>query len=260
NYDPAQTGAEFVELANLSSRAINLRGARFLEGITYSFPDNRDSLLAPGQRLVLVKDLFRFQQQYGIDVPVAGIYSGSLNQEGERIALAAPSGDVLSSFTYRTSQPWPEKEPGANYSLVLSHPELGLDSPAAWRASADKHGSPGVTDATAFSGNPFADVDGDRWPALLEYALGTSDIDPTSGPGSLLARLDALGNFTITFPRNLRADDVTLVIQASEDLLTWHEAGLIATENIGSGIARETWGVQALGKPAMFLRLRAVRP
>jgi len=47
NYDPARTGAEFVELVNLSSRAINLRGARFLEGITYSFPDNRDTLLAP---------------------------------------------------------------------------------------------------------------------------------------------------------------------------------------------------------------------
>ena len=31
NYDPGRTGAEFVELANLSSRAINLRGARFLE-------------------------------------------------------------------------------------------------------------------------------------------------------------------------------------------------------------------------------------
>src|SRR5439155_12904931 len=80
----------------------------------------------------------------------------------------------------------------------------------------------------------------------------------SSGPGALTAGLDALGNFTLTFPRNLHADDVTLVVDASEDLLIWYEAGLIATENMGSGIARETWGIQALGKPAMFLRLRAV--
>ena len=258
NYDPGRTGAEFVELANLSSRAINLRGARFLQGIVFSFPDNADTFLAPAQRLVLVKDLFRFQQQYGIDVVVAGVYSGSLNEEGEPITLVASSGNVLSSFTYGTSQPWPEKVAGGNYTLVLSHPELGLDSPAAWRASADANGSPGGTDSTVFNGIPSADVDGDGWPALLEYALGTSDNDPSSGPGALTAGLDALGNFTLTFPRNLHADDVTLVVDASEDLLIWYEAGLIATENMGSGIARETWGIQALGKPAMFLRLRAV--
>src|SRR5256885_13255995 len=45
NYDPARAGAEFVELANLSSRAVNLRGIRFLDGITYSFADHRDTLL-----------------------------------------------------------------------------------------------------------------------------------------------------------------------------------------------------------------------
>src|SRR5437870_11987190 len=63
NYDPARAGAEFVELANLSSRAVNLRGIRLLDGITSSFADHRDTLLAPGQRLALVKELFRFQWQ-----------------------------------------------------------------------------------------------------------------------------------------------------------------------------------------------------
>jgi len=126
-------------------------------------------------------------------VPVAGIYSGSLNEDGERITVAASLGDVLSSFTYATAQPWPAKDANAAYTLVLSHPELGLDSPAAWRASVDTGGSPGGTDATEFAGTPSADVDGDGWPALLEYALGTSDIDPTSGPGALTPGFDALG-------------------------------------------------------------------
>jgi len=260
NYDPARTGAEFVELANLSSRAVNLRGIRFLDGIAYSFAEHRDTLLAPGQRLVLVKDLLRFQRQYGINVPVAGIYSGSLDKDGERITLASSSSNILSSFTYGTSQPWPANDPNKPCTLVLSHPELGLDNPAAWRASADTKGSPGGTDSTSFQGIPTADLDGDGLPAVLEYALGTSDTDPSSGPGALAANVDASGNFTITFPRNLQADEVTLLAEASEDLFTWSRAALLASENSGAGIARETWGVQAAGKPAVFLRLRVVLP
>src|SRR5207253_4082000 len=71
NFNPAgEDGSEFVELANLSNRAVNLLGARFTDGIGYAFPDNRDTLLSPGGRLVLTRDLFRFQQRYGLDVPV----------------------------------------------------------------------------------------------------------------------------------------------------------------------------------------------
>jgi hypothetical protein len=259
NLDPAGTGTEFVELANLSSRAINLRGARFVDGITYSFPENRDTPLAPGQRLVLVKDLFRFQQQYGIEVPVAGIYGGGLDKSGEQITLASGTGETLSSSTYGNFPLWAATDPSANYTLVLSHPELGLDNPAAWRVSADPNGTPGGTDSTTFNGIPLADLDGDGLPALLEYALGTSDADPSSGPSAVTANLDASGNFTITFTRSLRADDVTLVTDASEELFTWSEATLLVTENLGAGIARETWGVQALGKSAVFLRLRVVQ-
>jgi hypothetical protein len=144
--------------------------------------------------------------------------------------------------------------------LVLAHPELGLDNPAAWRSSVARHGSPGGTDSTSFNGIPLADVDGDRLPALIEYALGTSDADPTSGPGAVTAQRDAFGNFALTFSRNLGADDVTLVCDASENLWTWSGASLFATVNMGGGIARETWGVPALGNSAMFLRLRVVRP
>ena len=260
NFDPSGADdAEFVELTNLGARAVNLRGTRFSEGFSFGFPSNRDTLMAPGQRLVLVKDLFGFQQHYGRDVPVAGIYSGSLANEGERITLTTASSNVLASVAYNPATPWPTSAAGRGYTLVLSHPQLGLDNPAAWRSSAETNGSPSRTDSTAFAGLASVDGDGDGLPAVVEYALGTSDSNPASGPGAVVRSLDGLGNFTITFSRNLRADDVTLVVEASEDLLLWSQATFFSTEITSPGLARETWGIQTAGKATVFLRLRVVR-
>jgi hypothetical protein len=91
--------AEFVELSNVSSQAINLRGARFTEGIDYAFADHRDTLLAPGQKLVLVKDLFRFRQQHGVDTTVEGIYSRKKKKRDSRITLGLKSGAIITSQT-----------------------------------------------------------------------------------------------------------------------------------------------------------------
>ena len=52
------------------------------------FPSQHPTLLAPGQRLVLVNDLFHFQQRHGIDIPVGGIFTGALSNGGERITFA----------------------------------------------------------------------------------------------------------------------------------------------------------------------------
>ena len=260
NYDPSGADdAEFVELANLGTRAANLRGARFSQGFSYRFPNNRDTLLAPGQRLVLVKDLFGFQQRYGRDVPVAGVYSGGLANEGERITLLTASSNLLTSFAYSPATPWAANAAGAGYTLVLSHPQLGLDNPAAWRSSVEPNGTPSGTDSTVFAGLPSVDGDGDGLPAVVEYALGTSDSDPASGPDAVTQTFDGLGNFTITFSRNLHADDVTLVVEASEDLLLRSPATFHSTQLTRPGVVRETWGTQVAGKDTGFLRLRVVR-
>ena len=259
SYDPAKTGAEFIELLNLSPRAINLRGVQFTEGIIFRFPENRDTSLAPGQRLVLVEDLFRFQQRYGLDVPIAGIYSSSLAPEGERITLASASTNVLATFAYGTSAPWPSLDQ-SSFTLVLAHPQLGLQNPAAWRLSTSTNPIPGASDSTRFTGDPAADADADGLPALLEYALGTSDTDPASGSSALSAGFDSSGFFTIIFPRNRAADDVLLVADQSSDLASWSPAALISTRPLAPGISEETWGAHAAARNPLFLRLRVIRP
>lgn len=253
-------GDEFLELANLSNRAVNLRGARFTEGIHYTFATNRDTTLAPGQRVVFVKDLFRFQQKYGRDIPVAGIYSGSLNIAGDKVTLANPSSNTVATVTFQNAQPWPAAAFGSGYTLVLSHPELGLNNPAAWRASLAPAGTPGGSDAAApFAGSPSEDADRDGLPALVEYAFGASDADPASGPGSVTTGVDIFGDLTITFPRNLRADDVTIKVETSTDLVTWIPAALLSTTTLSPGQAQETWGAPTAAAPATFLRLNVTR-
>ncbi len=261
NYNPAgDDGTEFVELTNLGSHAANLRGAQFTEGIHHVFPDNRDTLLAPGQRLVLVRDLFRFQQRYGFELPVDGIYSGQLADGGERLTLVSAANQTITAVTYSDAAPWPAEADGAGYTLVLVHPELGQSNPLAWRASVATNGTPGGTDSVAFVGEPGADADHDGVPALLEFAFGTSDLDPASGPGAVTIGFDAEQRFTITFPHRLGADGLSVSVEASADLTDWFPATLLAVTPSGGRTRWETWGVLAAAHEAQFLRIRVTQP
>jgi hypothetical protein len=260
NFNPlGDDTTEFVELMNISSRAVNLRGAWFTNGIDFAFPNNRDVLMAPSQKLVLVKDLFAFQQRYGLDVPVFGVYFGSLDNAGESLTLATASSNVLTSFHYDDALPWPVDADGGGYTLVLSHPELGVTNALAWRTSVAPNGTPGGSDGTFFSGTPDLDADGDGLPAFVEYAFGTSDNDPMSGPGVVSAGFDTEGRFTVTFPRNLGADDAIIAVEYSADLRAWFPADLLSTRTAGGSTAIEIWGAPTLGQSQLFLRLFILR-
>lgn len=247
---------EFVELANTSGHALNLRGARFTEGIVFAFPDNRDTWVAPGQRLVLVRDLFRFQQRYGRLTPVAGIYSGRLADTGERLVLADAQGTPVAACRFSPAPPWPTAAAGQSASLVLLDPALDPNLPESWRASLVPHGTPGFTDTLPFTGDPIADADHDGVPAILEYVLGTSDADPAVGPG--LIQAGPVGGlwFTLSYPRRLGTEDARIRVESSTDLNTWSAAIPLAADPPIDGIRRETWGAPTSGRPTQFLRLR----
>jgi hypothetical protein len=88
-------GDGYVEVENVSAQAVNLRGARFTEGIDFTFADCRDTILAPGQKLLLVKDLFRFRQRRGLEPPVAGVYK---KKKGDvSVTLSLKSGEIIAS-------------------------------------------------------------------------------------------------------------------------------------------------------------------
>ncbi len=147
---------EFVELHNRSpDLALDLNGVNFTAGIDFTFPS--ETIMPPESHLLVVKasDAVAFRAHYGLatNVPLAGPYSGSLANEGERLELKTGAGGTeIFSFTYGDGRGWPVAATGAGHSLVpLARADAGqatgaLDYPGNWRASAFLGGSPGRDD------------------------------------------------------------------------------------------------------------------
>jgi hypothetical protein len=248
--------SEYLELRNVSTRAVNLRGCRLTDGVEFAFPPDRDEILAPGERRVLVRSVFGYRERFGIDVPVAGVYRGSLNNGGETVALTDPNGLKLCEATYDRSDAWPLGT-DTGWTLVLADLTRSPSDPLAWRASAKPEGSPGSTDGARFTGVATADPDGDGLPDLLEYALGSKPGDAAS-PGPWWPEIDASGRVVLHLHRDLSATDAVLGVEISSDLRTWQPATRFLHSPLGDGRALESWGraAAAPGTP-VFLRLKA---
>ncbi len=138
--------SEYVELTNVGDETINLNLVRFTKGIDFTFGDVD---LAPGAFCLVVKDRKAFEARYGSGLPVAGQYSGSLLDSGERIELCDALGTVIHSFEYRDN--WFDVVDGLGFSLTVADP-VGTDpalwgGSAYWRPSAASGGSPGRDDS-----------------------------------------------------------------------------------------------------------------
>ncbi|PYJ01539.1 MAG: hypothetical protein DME25_17910, partial [Verrucomicrobia bacterium] len=142
-YNPTNPAQEFLELQNVGTAPVDLSGMYF-DGITFTFPAG--SSLAAGAKIVLVTSLdpATFTARYPA-VAVAGYYSGSLNNGGERIVLNDRQGNIIVSVDYDDAGGWPTAADGAGYSLEILDPQGDPDNPANWRASTQPGGSPGTT-------------------------------------------------------------------------------------------------------------------
>jgi hypothetical protein len=150
-YHPADAGnpddpnTEYIELTNIGTEPINLYLVRFTRGIDFVFPSIE---LAPGGYCLVAKDATAFEARYGPGLPVAGEYTGSLANEGERIELLDAIGRTIQSFKYEDV--WYGGTDGGGYSLTIvdpAHPDPDQWSQkAGWRPSTDYGGSPGTAD------------------------------------------------------------------------------------------------------------------
>lgn len=230
---PSDSFFEYLEIFNTSDMNVDLSEVTFTDGISFSFANSAITSLAPGARALIVRNTAGFTQRYGAGLAglIAGEFSGGLAGNGERIVMEGSLG-VIADITYDNNFPWPKSSNGEGPSLVYltGATEPGLASN--WRPSVDTLGSPGTDDSTRFVGDTSADQDGDGFNAFAEYALGTSDVSPNSQV--LIGGIDTNGRYTLTFPRNLSADDAEIVLQVSPDLSSWS----LATEFLEDG--RET--------------------
>ncbi len=135
---------EFIELLNYGTGTCDLSGLRFVTGIVFDFAGSPIRTLAPGARVLIVKNRAAFAMRYGSSLPVAGEYSGRLSNSGERLELVAADGETVLDFTYGTDAPWPEAADGDGPSLERREPVGDPNAPGSWQASSAPGGSPGA--------------------------------------------------------------------------------------------------------------------
>jgi hypothetical protein len=274
-----EDGFEYIELQNIGSQHIDLREAYFSEGVRHLFGTDPSLYLAPGARILLVADPAAFQARYGSGRPIAGRFSGTLDNAGERLTLRAPDGSLIKDFIYEDVAPWPLAADGTGYSLVLQNPSTNPDhgSATSWRASAGLNGSPGLPDGLTYpawltmfglSGNE-TDSDFDGLDHVLEYALGglVPRMDVAHLPTFRLQPHTVGGvtetYLTVSHRRRLNTTDVAFAWEQSSTLATasWTPAGFvqIGETPVDDSTVLTTWRAAApysAAEPRQLYRLR----
>lgn len=134
---------EFIELKNTGTKALDLSGLQFASGINFSFTNG--TRLAPGAFFVLAPSPAAFALRYP-GVTVNGVFSGKLNDGGEKLTLRHVLGTNVFSFAYNNTVPWPITPDGYGFSLVRANLAGNPDSSSSWRPSSAIGGSPGAED------------------------------------------------------------------------------------------------------------------
>jgi len=148
-YHPPNFGAtngddvEFLEFKNTGTNTLDLSGLQFTDGITFAFTNG--TRLTPSQFFVLARSQAAFAAKYP-GVILNGIYSGRLDNGGEKLTLAHSLGTNAFSFQYETDPPWPITPDGYGFSLVRASAAGDPDLATSWRQSANAGGSPGADD------------------------------------------------------------------------------------------------------------------
>jgi len=139
---------EYVELRNISTTTpLSLNGVRLTNGIYFNFTGSAVTSLAPGQRVLVVRDAVAFAARYGAGLPVAGQFTGALDNAGETLRLEDTAGEKILEFAYNDA--WYPITDGLGFSLVILSELAPWDTwelKASWRASGQLNGSPNATD------------------------------------------------------------------------------------------------------------------
>jgi len=274
-YHPEPNGAaEFIELMNISdSVTLDLTNVRFTDGVAFNFTGSAVTVLAPGARVLVVRDTVAFGSVYGTtyDPIIAGEFEmdGALRNSGERLKLEDADNNTITEFVYSDVSPWPSAAGGGGFSLVLIAPAASPDpeNPLAWRPSGSIEGNPGSSDATRFSGDPHGDEDHNGLSNLLDYAMGNTLVGDIVQPVPDFETVDVGGveavYFTFTIRRNLVADDLLLDVDSTWDLATWTspaEIGFVALREVlsGDGAALTTYRslIPVAADKRLFVRAR----
>ena len=135
---------EYIELKNIGPAPLDLTGVRFTSGVEFSFTGSAVTTLAPGAKVLVVKNQAAFNTRYPSATGVAGQFLGTLDNNGETIRLEDAGGEKILEFAYNNS--WYPITDGYGFSLAIVDENAYWDTwgtKESWRPSGTVNGSPG---------------------------------------------------------------------------------------------------------------------
>ena len=146
---------DWLELYNNGSITVDLSGYVITDQasvIKYLFPD--ETLLYPGDYLVVCDDLKKFREVYPYIINVIGNLSYGLSRKGEVISLVDKRNNLIDQVKYETSSPWPVEPFETAATLELMNPKLDNNLYTSWDAG-PLGGTPGAPNQTRTSKKEF---------------------------------------------------------------------------------------------------------
>jgi hypothetical protein len=169
-----------------------------------------------------------------------GSFTGDLNDAGAMLNLGDVNENTFITVD-RTSLP---SSPGHSQTLGQS----------GWRISADQNGSPAGNDSIAFVGEPTEDTDHDGIPDLIHHAVTGTD------RAYVAPQIDrSASGVEVRVTRNLAADDTHHVLEWSDDLIDWQNAGAPMTVSPSGDRLAEWTFVWPEPSTPFFIRLKTFR-
>lgn len=253
---------EFIEVKNVSVEPIDLSGMTFSDGINLTIPAT--TVLQSGTYGLFVTNQAAFEQRWGTGLPILGIYTGRLNNDGEALRLIDLNGNDILNFTFNDT--WYRPTDGDGYTLVpVNENDLSANrnAPASWGISCEIQGTPGTSNGTAISqtfegwlnyhfsaaeqanpliSGPFADYDNDGFGTLMEFALALKP-NQSDGGDFLRGETVELGDdsyLAITFRRQKKSLNLVYSVELSSNLSNWTAGAVMVGTAIDNGDGSET--------------------
>ena len=242
HYNPLPDGAtdgdeyEFLELRNVGGTTLDLGGLNFSNGITFAFTPG--TTLAPNAHFLLVRNAAKFAERYPAFTP-RGVYTGRLDNSGERLTLLTASGSTVFDFSFDDVSPWPLTADGLGSSLVPVVPTLNPTpgDPASWRGSSGIGGSPGADDPAL--GIPGIIINEVLTNSTLPLTDSIELYNPTASP---VAITDWWLSDDSTVPKKYRIPATTI---PAGSYVSFTEAQFNPTPGLGTSFSFSSNGEQA---------------
>ena len=151
-YNPPESGAdlfEYIELYNNGPTAINLKDHRLVDGVSFTFPGY---VLGEGEYVIIAENAEEMSGNF--DVGDVFEWQGSLNNNGEPIALFNPDGDLIDEVIYNSGNGWPTDANGNGSAIVLCNLQGDNNNPENWKAATTPTGV--ISNGVEILGNPGA--------------------------------------------------------------------------------------------------------